>query len=657
MRTATAISLVLSIAACRSDKDPFAEEEEFQVVITDADGDGFGIEDDCNDQDSTIHPEALEVCDGIDNNCDEEVDENTLSTFYTDADDDGFGTVDQPVEACTPPSGTVAIGTDCDDEDDGSYPGASERCDGVDNDCDGEVDEDVLDAWYADADDDGYGDPDSALDSCDPPSGYVSDDRDCDDSTEAAYPGATEICDEIDNDCDDVVDEGVTTTWYADTDGDGYGLSSMTEDACTEPTGYSTVPGDCDDESDAIHPGATEVCNELDDDCDGTIDEDDAFDATTWYLDADSDGYGLSDSTTRSCSMPSGYAAVDDDCNDSESEVNPAATEFCDEIDNDCDGTVDEDDAADAITWYGDADGDGYGGATFSLMQCDQPSNYADNSSDCDDGDDAVFPGAEEVCDEIDNDCDGDIDGGLTIETWYADLDGDGYGDSSDSIEDCEAPSSYVEDDTDCDDDADDVNPGASEICDGLDNDCDGDADEGLLGTDSICPAEDCTEVLDSDSTATDGNYYLDAGTYYCDMTTDGGGWTLVGDTVAVWGTSYDTSYYNSEGFTWNESLFLYNSGTAHAHCTYPDAMTGCNNIGFQFGSESWGLPLNWGASLCSLSTTDYTSNTSYIGGYDFVIDRTDSTDSIRLGTLEGIAGCTTGDNPGTAYVDVYVRR
>lgn len=140
-------------------------------------------------------------------------------------------------------------------------------------------------------------------------------------------------------------------------------------------------------------------------------------------------------------------------------------------------------------------------------------------------------------------------------------------------------------------------------------------------------------------------------------MTTDGGGWTLVQDGAHVYGTGYDTSYYNSEGFTWDEALFAYGSGSVHAHCTYPGSLTSCNNLGFQFGSESWGVPLNWGSSICGMSTKSYTSATSYIGGYDFVISRTSSTDTIRLGTLEGVSSCTTADNPGSAYLDIYVRR
>jgi hypothetical protein len=101
----------------------------------------------------------------------------------------------------------------------------------------------------------------------------------------------------------------------------------------------------------------------------------------------------------------------------------------------------------------------------------------------------------------------------------------------------------------------------------------------------------------------------------------------------------------------------FYNSGSVHAHCTYPGSLTGCNNIGFQFASESWGVAQNWGSSICGMPTTDYTGNTSYIGGSDWVIDRAESTDTIRVGTLEGISSCTTSDNPGTAYMDLLVRR
>jgi hypothetical protein len=113
----------------------------------DADGDGYGSAadggDDCDDADPTVHPDADEACDGVDNDCDGDVDEGTTTTFYADADGDGFGDGDAPVEACALADGIVADASDCDDADPTTNPGAAELgCDGVDNDCDGSVDPD-----------------------------------------------------------------------------------------------------------------------------------------------------------------------------------------------------------------------------------------------------------------------------------------------------------------------------------------------------------------------------------------------------------------------------------------------------------------------------------------------------------------------------------
>ena len=169
---------------------------------------------------------------------------------------------------------TVGQG-DCDDSDAAIYPGAPEICDGIDNDCDGEVDEGVTTPYYEDADGDGYGlSTVGPVMTCSPPAGYVSNNLDCDDSDAAIYPGAPEICDGIDNDCDGEVDEGVTTPYYEDADGDGYGLSTVGPVmTCSPPAGYVSNNLDCDDSDAAIYPGATEIEDGIDNDCDGDIDE------------------------------------------------------------------------------------------------------------------------------------------------------------------------------------------------------------------------------------------------------------------------------------------------------------------------------------------------------------------------------------------------
>ena len=191
-----------------------------------------------------------------------------------------------------------------------------------------------------------------------------------------------------------------------------------------------------------------------------------------WYLDADEDGFGDPDSTDIDCDQPSGYVSDATDCDDTMATTNPDALEYCDEVDNDCDGDTDEDDAVNVTVWYSDADDDGYGDPDDFTESCDVPSGYVDNDEDCDGSDGAINPAATEVCDGQDNDCDELIDNddddvdSDTITTWYVDEDEDGYGSEDDTQDSCDAPSGFVSNNEDCDDDDDDINPDGEEVCD-----------------------------------------------------------------------------------------------------------------------------------------------------------------------------------------------
>ncbi len=491
-----------------------------------------GNSDDCDDLEALTYPGAPELCDGEDNNCVDGIDEGVLLTFYADSDGDGYGDPAQTVSACTVPSDASANNDDCNDGSPAAHPGAVEVCDGIDNDCDATVDGvSAVDAgtWYGDVDGDGWGETSALTTGCAQPSATSSLPGDCDDSDGTIYPGATELCDGTDRNCDGVT---TTITWFVDVDGDGYGDSSTTQLACFQPPGYSANSADCDDAAPGSHPGALEICDSADNDCDLSIDED-AVNGSLFFADGDGDGYGAG-SALLACALSPGTVSNSLDCDDGSGAINPGAAEVCDGVDNDCDGTSDVG-ASDATTWYLDGDGDGVGSGSIS-QTCTAPTGYVAATGDCDEGDGANTPGGAEVCDGGDNDCqngaDFDIDG---------EIDGDGDGALS-----CE----------DCADGDDQRYPGAPLACDGSDADCDGNVDndgDGDTFADESCGGRDCNDgdpgifpgvgdcaiatgsscaALLSAGNTTSGVYELDLiggqENTYCDMTTAGGGWTLV---------------------------------------------------------------------------------------------------------------------------------
>jgi hypothetical protein len=140
---------------------------------------------------------------------------------------------------------------------------------------------------------------------------------------------------------------------------------------------------------------------------------------------------------------------------------------------------VETDEPCEELYWYRDGDADGFGSSDL-LAACEAPAGYAAASLDCNDSDASVNPGAAEICDGMDQDCDGEADGGLPTDVWYPDDDGDGFGDPMGVITDCAAPDGYVSDGTDCDDRDAAVSPDADEACNAIDDDCDTEVDEGV---------------------------------------------------------------------------------------------------------------------------------------------------------------------------------
>jgi hypothetical protein len=230
----------------------------------------------------------------------------------------------------------------------------------------------------------------------------------------------------------------VPQTYYADSDGDGYGDAIIDTLTCSAPQGYVTDNTDCDDTNADVNP------------------------MSIWFSDTDGDGFGDPNSFLTACIQPIGSVLNGIDCDDNDSLLTTLTM------------------------YYVDADGDGFGDNATGVEECSQPQNTVIIGGDCDDTSDQIYPGADEICDSQDNNCDGNIDEGLNFITYYVDADNDGFGTGSTGIDLCSISGpGFSTNNTDCDDSNPDVNSTASDIYgNGIDENCDG--VDGYLGIEEV---------------------------------------------------------------------------------------------------------------------------------------------------------------------------
>jgi len=380
--------------------------------------------------------------------------------------------------------------------------------------------------WYRDADGDGYGDPNDYIIAYEQPVGYVSDNTDCDDTNANVHPGATEVCNGVDDDCDGQIDEGL--------------LWANKGNECTVGVGECATQGTliCNPQIPAgelicsATPGTPtddETCDGLDNDCDGSVDEDIVATPTSCGVGACAAtgewicAYGQLTNTcqpgTPSTEVCDGVVdedcdgAVDEGCGCTNGNTKPCGpqtdegecifglqtciggawgtcenavypiNEICDGLDNDCDGETDE---GVLLTFYQDADSDTYGNIQMPTQACSVPQGYVSNSTDCDDTNGNIYPGATEVCNGVDDDCNALTEDG-SGESWYNTPTTCGTGVCANTGQwVCQAG---VKTDT-CT-----AGTPTNETCDGLDNDCDGSVDEDIVATPTSCGVGVCAST------------------------------------------------------------------------------------------------------------------------------------------------------------------
>ncbi len=462
-------------------------------VCLDNDGDGFsGTGDctaeamiDCNDREPSAFPGALELCNGIDDSCNGQIDEGLpVVAYYRDEDSDGVGAVKTGEGCKSPPAGSVTQSGDCNDQDATIRPGQAETCNGIDDDCDGSRDNGLpFQDFYLDADGDGFGASTSApVNSCQTAvMGRVSNPGDCNDANPTIKPGAVELCNRTDDNCDGQMDNGIAfVSYYPDIDGDGFGdASAQSESSCAPMPGKVDNSSDCNDAIATVKPGAPETCNGADDDCDTQTDEGLTF--VLYYPDGDGDGFGAAGSMAQSsCVAVPGKVLNANDCNDALATVKPGATEVCNGVDDNCAGGVDN--GLTFLNYFTDMDGDGFGAqGSTAQSACAPVTGKVTNSQDCNDASPAVKPTAPETCNGIDDNCSGAPDEGLTFVDYYPDGDGDTFGSSTAAAQSsCTPIGGRVTNRTDCNDANAAINPSRTEVCNTFDDNCAGGVDEGL---------------------------------------------------------------------------------------------------------------------------------------------------------------------------------
>jgi len=438
---------------------------------------------DCNDNNNTIHPGAIEIYNGVDDNCSGVVDEGFCSTSANCTSDYQFcNTTTHQCEAKRADSLSCSaneqctngncfnntcrpIGWNCDNANSSynvtyccnstnglqqkggpnanctwNYMCLSNLCN---NSCAGYV-------WYGDADNDTYGDPSNSTitTNATQPSGYVNNSLDCNDSNSSIHPGVHDIPNNgIDENCNGYDNR----TYYMDLDNDTYGnmTNNVTQDTPPSETWITnaSMATNCSDSDSTVNPGAKESdygIDNKDNDCNGIID--------------DCSTVNFSISGTIYCNA----SGIMQD----KKQFNTTCSESYECLSNNCTGGK-----CAGYLCYRDADGDGFGNATnFNVSQnvtC--PTGYVNNSLDCNDNNSAIRPNT----------------------VWYHDADNDTYGNATHNVTSCNKPTSgnCVLIAGDCNDNNTNIHPGATEIYNGVDDNCDGQIDEGFCGSDSQCPS------------------------------------------------------------------------------------------------------------------------------------------------------------------------